>query len=372
MSTLADTKCDLAKSFLKAHDLASPSSTMAFISLECEEYKNDKDAIYRIASLTKPIVATAIIKALYDKKLGVLLPISELIPELYFLDKKIDHKVTIFDLLTHTSGLPSRVSDDLEQDRKYITKKLAHLSRHDLTPYAKNYSYSNIGYMILGMVLEKLTNQSFHQYLNSSIFIPLKMHSTSFTLSDDLSSKRIVDGYLYGGKEKSKHPQLHGHAFGWGLYSSAHDLTKFVQFLLGNAPDKVYNSILPKEIVLSLTNPVISHEGEEVASLIMQVQKRAGNLISSHTGLIDGFNSSLIIDKENGYGTIILSNEYSKSALLGNNMFYDYLSTGLKDMFFKTDAKACMVQEMFGPKSFVCLEVPGHIKSQIPDYRVWK
>jgi CubicO group peptidase (beta-lactamase class C family) len=166
--------------------------------IEHKKTATDK-TLYNIASISKTVTATAILQ-LYEKSLIDLdddidnyLPFSVRHPQ--YPDIPITFKM----LLSHQSGL----SEDPENFYKYFPPDRCHIPLYPwietyLNPQGNNYTskiwsddapgetfhYANIGFALIGYLVEAITGQSFHQYCKDNIFIPLKMHNTSYILSD--------------------------------------------------------------------------------------------------------------------------------------------------------------------------------------------
>lgn len=199
------------------------------------------DTIYDAASLTKPVVtATLIAMQVEAGRMGLDLPVARYIPEWDDGPNPDWRKtVTIRNLLTHTSGLPAHEDYflTLHSKREYI----AAICREPLeyAPGTKTV-YSDLGFILLGEILERATGKTVDQLAREQIFTPINMASTMFNAPKDLLSriapteedttyrKALVHGvvhdenaYAMGG--------VAGHA---GMFSTAGDLAAFCQMLL--------------------------------------------------------------------------------------------------------------------------------------------
>ena len=185
-----------------------------------------KDAIFRIASMTKPVVGVAILMMMEEGKVRLTDPVSKFIPE--FKDLKVavaqpnqgqaggrgagteprfytvpaDREITIKDLLTHTSGLVSGTISTAEAakiQRKpgdTLADYIPHLSQVPLEfQPGSRWTYSpGAGFDTLGRVVEIVSGQNLDQFLKQRIFEPLGMKDTVFNVSDAQRS-RIVTMY---------------------------------------------------------------------------------------------------------------------------------------------------------------------------------
>jgi serine-type D-Ala-D-Ala carboxypeptidase len=202
----------------------------------------DASTLFDLASLTK-VVATAITAMLLYER-GILdldAPISAIVPE-FTTDTAKDprrREVTVRMLLAHSSGLPAH--------EKFFLKTRTRdelLQAAFTTPLAANPStraeYSDIGFIILGIALERLADESLDRISQREIFAPLAMTQTTFnppleiratippTQDDQTFRKRIIQGEV----QDENASVLGGTAAHAGLFSTAHDLAKFAHCML--------------------------------------------------------------------------------------------------------------------------------------------
>ena len=168
---------------------------------EDKKEKLNENSIFELASCSKQFTAMAIMVLKEKGKLNLDEEIIKYIPE--FSNYK---GITIRHLLNHTGGLPDymEIMDSLYDKSKIATNKdiIAILSKHNpkilFEPNTK-YEYSNTGFALLASIIEKASGLTFADYLNKSIFKPLKMKNT-FVYTRRLSPKKINNyafGYVY-------------------------------------------------------------------------------------------------------------------------------------------------------------------------------
>jgi CubicO group peptidase (beta-lactamase class C family) len=215
-----------------------------------------KDALFRIASMTKPITAVAIMMLEQEGALSVDDPVEKHLPEFkgqllvekregeQVILKKPSRPITIRDLLTHTSGMPGGyppgVSDMYFQRDYSLAEAVAMVSQRplDFEPGSK-WSYCNTGIDTLGRIIEVCSGQSYEAFLQKRIFVPLGMKDTTFHPSEE-QLKRLAELYavkddklaaagwvLIGDPRDARHPIPAG-----GLFSTGSDLAKLYQVML--------------------------------------------------------------------------------------------------------------------------------------------
>lgn len=146
------------------------------------EIPNKTDTKFRLASITKQFTAMLIVQLVSENKLKLDVPISTYLPD---YPKKNGDQITIHHLLTHSSGTP-----DFTSSPTYRNIKCNPFSKEELvnvfadlalqfTPGEKH-AYSNSGYFLLGVIIEKITGKTYEQVLKEKIFTPLKMINTGY------------------------------------------------------------------------------------------------------------------------------------------------------------------------------------------------
>ena len=194
---------------------------------------------FSIGSLTKQFVAAAVMLLVEDGKLGLDQPISEFIgvvPASW-------SSVSVRHLLNHTSGLPIDPPNDyllsLNSHAPYRDDELLDIFKtlNLQTSPGKLWSYSNVGYDILGLLIAKVTGKPYASFLQERIFTPLGM-SSARTLGIESSTNDYASGYLITGDQRVQSIQTnawirYGAMAATGISVSAIDLAKWDAALYG-------------------------------------------------------------------------------------------------------------------------------------------
>ena len=158
---------------------------------------NTPDTKFRLGSITKQFTAMLILQLVDQGKVKLEGKISDYLPE---YRKDIGDKVTVHQLLTHTSGIPSYTSqpgffENVSRNPYKVTDFVKNYASKDLEfePGSK-YSYNNSGYFLLGAIVEKVTGKTYEQALKENIFDPLGMKNTGYDHHNTLIAKRAA-GY---------------------------------------------------------------------------------------------------------------------------------------------------------------------------------
>jgi CubicO group peptidase (beta-lactamase class C family) len=219
---------------------------------------NTPNTIFDIGSLTKQFTASAILKLEMQGKLNTSDPITK-----YFQGVPSDKSsITIHDLLRHQSGLPSNVGKDYDPVTEGAFMDSVMKAPLRFKP-ATGFSYSNIGYSLLALILEKVSGQSYEQYLYENLWKPAGMETTGYS-RPHFDHDFIAVGYsksdVAWGKPTSKQwnehePYLHLKGNG-GILSTIEDLYKWHTALMTDR-------ILSKEAKQKLYHPQIRPNEKE-------------------------------------------------------------------------------------------------------------
>jgi CubicO group peptidase (beta-lactamase class C family) len=156
------------------------------------------DGVFDIGSVTKQFTAAAILKLVEANKLSLDDDFTEYLP----FDTK-GRKVTIAQLLDHTSGMEADMGEEVEFFDMLTNQGLPHNAivkmfkpKDFMFEPGEALIYNNNAYSYLGLIIEKVTGQSYEDYLKETFFKPLGMNSTSFGSNIEVT-KNKVDGYRY-------------------------------------------------------------------------------------------------------------------------------------------------------------------------------
>lgn len=258
---------------------------------------------FGLASLSKPITATLMLKLEEQGKLKLTDTLADHFPE---FKNNFGRKVTLHHLLSHTSGLPDHfaingwfdVDFHKQTSEQAFINMIAKLSPK-FSPGA-DYLYSNLGYFLLGKVIEKATDKSYSESLKDNILLPLNMNKSGVASGFELSSG-IVKGYRWGKKggyleQVAKNMNLFG--AGSAIYASAKDLHRFDLALYGE-------QLLNEQSKTRLFNPENSYSWRVGK---VPVSKKQNVNVHMYDGQFDGYSSIMTRFIDDKHSIIILSN----------------------------------------------------------------
>jgi len=252
---------------------------------------NQPDTKFRIASITKQFTAAVILQLIEEGKLRIAGHISDYLPE---YPKETGARVTIHQLLVHTSGIPDYVAlPNFATEVVHHTHAPSQLvDEFDHLPLefepGTQFRYNNSDYVVLGAIIERVTGQPYERALAERIFKPLGMTDSGYDHHETVLARRAsgyqatLDGYENAAFLDMSVPYAAG-----SLYSTVEDLFKWDQALYTNA-------LLSDTSKAMMLKPNVQNYGYGFViweERIAPVWKRV--TIAAHSGHIDGFDTMI-------------------------------------------------------------------------------
>jgi CubicO group peptidase (beta-lactamase class C family) len=262
------------------------------------EVPNSPTTKFRLGSITKQFTAACILLLEEHGKLKVEDSVKK-----YMTDAPAAwDKVTIFNLLTHTSGIPSFTAFPEYASTEAIAttpEKLVARFREKPLEFqpGERWNYSNSGYVLLGYLIEKISQQSYSQFVQENIFNPLGMKDSGYDSNSAIILHR-ASGYSPGEKGVTNTgcidmsiPFSAG-----GLYSTTEDLLRWEHGLMGG-------KLLSPTSLQKMTTPFKNDYAFGLA-----VRTANGHKLIEHGGGIEGFNTDIAYYPEDKLTIVVLAN----------------------------------------------------------------
>jgi CubicO group peptidase (beta-lactamase class C family) len=207
---------------------------------EASSPKAGPETVYILASITKPVTVAALMLLVERGEVSLTDPVQKYLPEFKGQDRE---KVRVQDLLTHTSGLPDMVPDNikLRQANASLSEFVAATTTTPLLfPPRTSFTYSSMGTLLAATIVERVTKMPLAKYEQQELFGPLKMTHSSLGLGDrPLKETAWVQGDSFAQTDKeleryganSVYWRKIGHPWG-GMHSTVDDLGIFLQLFL--------------------------------------------------------------------------------------------------------------------------------------------
>ncbi len=266
--------------------------------------KNNLDTKFNLGSMNKMFTSVAILQLVEGKLIDLKDPINKYVDETW-LPSDITSRVNIHHLLSHTSGLGNYFNETFWNSSRALYRNV-----DDFKPLVKDdslafepgerYSYSNTGMLLLGAIIQKVTQQDYFEYIENNIFQPAQMKNTN-SYEMDQPVENLAIGYsrsdnIFGWENNLYKHVIKGGPAGGG-FSTVGDLHKFAMAL-------VNEKLVSKESLdLHWTDYSNGAYGYGFS-----IRKGASGKVVGHSGGFPGINSNLDIFLDNGYVVAVMSN----------------------------------------------------------------
>ncbi|MDJ0654241.1 MAG: serine hydrolase domain-containing protein [Xanthomonadales bacterium] len=264
------------------------------------------DTRFHVGSLTKTVLATGLLRLATEGRIDLDAPALQYLTDLFPDDPPAGFAdVTVRHLLDHTGGLNDAhmwqmFSERADQDAPLVAAFPDAASQLRVrSPPGSRFSYSNMGYTLLGMIIESIAGERYESYLDEQLLAPLGMHDSTFTFTTqegEHADPMLAWGHVDDGSRYAASPMFLRPA---GQFTStAADLARFAQFLLGDGAIEG-RRLVDESLMRSRGTPVGTGAAEAglVAGYALGLARRDrhGVVGYCHGGNIVGFVAMLCI-----------------------------------------------------------------------------
>jgi CubicO group peptidase (beta-lactamase class C family) len=302
--------------------------------------------VYRIGSITKQFTSAEIMRLAERGKLSIDDPITKYLPDV----PTHGQTITIRRLLNHTSGIHNYTAEPAWRStwaQQLSPRQIVAFVDHDSLDFkpGDKWSYSNTNFVLLGMIIEKVTGETYANYLEHDLFKPLGLTQTSYCPSRP-SDPTFADGYSIGSgpaKPAEFLDMTHPHGAG-AICSTVRDLVKWQRALQGG---RVVNA---KSYAL-MTTPDTLNNGKPLTYGFGLATGRLGTHRQiGHSGGINGFTTASSYYPDDSVNVVVFSNADAGPDQLGFNISRVVFGLPL----------------VAAPKPVVAVTLPDSIRDKLP------
>lgn len=264
--------------------------------------------LFRIASCTKAFTASLLVQLADEGRISLDDPVRRYIPEFALFDEERAARLTVRDLLAHRTGIvrhdPIWLCSEMTQSE--VVRRLPHLK--PVGPLGEEFQYNNLMYVVAGMIIERVTGESWEEALSSRLFKPLGMGESNASVDETQLNSDYSLPYAELDGEIAEVPFRRFAAVNpaGGINSNITDMSKWIQFQLANGPSEAHQLQMP--FASSDQGNEIYRLGYGLGWFIGRYKERD---LVSHGGDIDGFGSEVVILHREKIGLVILANSSS-------------------------------------------------------------
>jgi D-alanyl-D-alanine carboxypeptidase len=266
---------------------------------------NTLDTRFRIGSMNKMFTAVCTLELVQAGKINLSDPLGKYLPE--YPNKDMASKVTIHELLTHTGGTGDFFGPEFDQHRLELRTLQDYVTlygkRGPKFEPGSRWEYSNYGFLLLGVVIERVSGQSYYDYVRDHVYQPAAMSSTASEPESDAVKLRSV-GYMRseaGSWQPNTDTLPYRGTSAGGGYSTVRDLLRFANALEDH-------KLLDAHYTELLTTSKVETPGGGKYAYGFAEQMLGGIRCFGHGGGAPGMNGQLEICPQSGYTIAVLAN----------------------------------------------------------------
>ena len=278
-----------------------------------EKVRAKPETVYRCASVTKPVVTVGLLQLMEKGKFDLDDEVNSHL-DVEIRDVK-GEEPTIRDLLTHRSGMPTRVPPIYLLDEEPLTMRgYIESAARAVRPRAELWAYCNTAYMIVGYLIELFSGMTYDRYVTENVLQPLEMSSSAFTLTPEIRGN-LAQGYKRAGGPENPLIPVSPYILGTmpedpagSLYSTVLDLANLVIMNMGGGKFKG-RRILREETVKEMHRlQAPSGNSRSGMGLTWFYSIHDGHVMLNHTGGLPDYTNNVCFYPLEGVGACWLSN----------------------------------------------------------------
>ena len=294
--------------------------------------------LFPACSVSKLFTATAVMQLEEQGKLDLNEDITNYVGDIK-ISNPLQETITCHELLTHTGGLDEQSelngstlqSDNIKSQKDYFKTHIPTVIRKPGTMSC----YSNMGYNLLGYIVEQQSGETYENYVTEHLLNPLQMVSASVRIPQGT----MATGYEYNGEDYEKQPFAYQYTSGSsGIIASVTDMENYMEMQLN---DGMFEStkVLNSETVTKMQKRQFANNSVFEGMGYGFVRDRInGVLVLKHEGALPGYATTMLLLPDEKIGIYVATNSLSGICFDFEEVFFDY--------FYSKDSKEEMRQNM--------------------------
>lgn len=286
----------------------------------------DSKTLFEIGSNSKAFTALGILNLQKSGQIKLEDEVTKYIPWLKVSHKGKEASITIEQLLYHTSGIPFKAIDKIpvsdEDNALEETVKTLIGIELDSEP-GESFQYTTINYDVLGLVIEKVTGESYEKYIEENILEPMALNNT-YMYKDQSISENMAKGYMFEGLRLHVYdaPIYRGNKPAGYIISNGEDMAKWLKIQMGSSNDSKFDEKIIGESHEANRRVAPLGDGSSYAGGWFVYQKGGGEI--SHGGNNPNYSSFIVFRPEEKVGISVLSNS--------NSQYTQYICQGINEI----------------------------------------
>jgi CubicO group peptidase (beta-lactamase class C family) len=293
------------------HDGEVETHGYGVISLETD-YPTRPDTLFQVGSNSKVFTATLVMRLVEAGLLDLDAPIGAYLPDLALADTEALRRITLRQLLSHTSGLEGDRFEDTGEGDDALTRYVAGAAdwAQETTP-GEFWSYCNSGFGIAGRIIEAVTDATFEAAMRERVFEPLGLERSFYFAHEAIVSSAAAGHTQLPGEDaphvaRPYHIGRRAHPAG-GIIASAGDLLAFLRFHMGDGTVKG-EQVLSAASMRAMQEPQVWLDEEQAWGVGWGLRDIDGARVIRHGGGTNGHITQMLAVPAQSFGLVILTN----------------------------------------------------------------
>jgi len=271
----------------------------------------DGDTLFQIASVTKTMTATVIMRLIERGALDLDAPVRRYIPAFRLRDAAAQERATVRHLVTHTGGWLGDCFADFGNGDDALERYVAAMAElEQITPLGEIWHYSNSSFALLGRLIEVVTGKTYEAATRELLFVPLGMTRSCFSAGEAITHRVAIGHVIVDEKPTVARPWAFPRATTpvGGIVSTANDLMRYARFHLGDgtAPDGA--RLLSRGSLDLMRTPLADADLDRKVGVSWFVRTVGGVRLQYHGGVAIGQQGVLMLAPDRGEAITVQTN----------------------------------------------------------------
>jgi CubicO group peptidase (beta-lactamase class C family) len=271
----------------------------------------DGDTLFQIASVTKTMTATVVMRLIERGALDLDAPVRRYIPAFRLRDAAAQERATVRHLVTHTGGWLGDCFADFGSGDDAIERYVAAMAElEQITPLGEIWHYSNSSFALLGRLIEVVTGKSYEDATRELLFRPLGMTRSCFSAGEAITHRVAIGHVIVDEKPTVARPWSFPRATTpvGGIVSTANDLMRYARFHLGDGTTPEGARLLSRESLELMRTPLADADLDRKVGVSWFIRSLGGVRLQYHGGVAIGQQGVLMLAPDRGEAVTVHTN----------------------------------------------------------------
>jgi len=271
----------------------------------------DGDTLFQIASVTKTMTATVVVRLVERGALDLDAPVRRYIPAFRLRDPAAQERATVRHLVTHTGGWLGDCFADFGNGDDALERYVAAMAElEQITPLGEIWHYSNSSFALLGRLIEVVTGKSYEEATRDLLFRPLGMTRSCFSAGEAITHRVAIGHVIVDEKPTVARPWAFPRAATpvGGVVSTANDLMRYARFHLGDGTTPDGARLLSRASLDLMRTPLADADLDRKVGVSWFVRTVGGVRLQYHGGVAIGQQGVLMLAPDRGEAVTVQTN----------------------------------------------------------------